>query len=244
MRMDKETPKEDRKKEDGIAPNNRPPFFNFNKRNFSKLAREYHHEIQHLIIDLSSINIKIQSAAILCDKQIELRAAGRKIHLYDPDWRGYFEDVLYHLENYYFRASAFRDKLAQFVNQALKLGYDESERELIRRMLNNRIYIEARINTELKKFEQEKELKEVLSKRVYMSHRRYYSSDSYNPYFQPEETPSKENLRGHSKLWRKNIQTEVEKVDVFTAAAIDISNKVMVKINAYLNKFHTPSKST
>lgn len=240
-----DTSTEDSKKsDDGMASNNIPPFFDFNKRNFSKLAREYHHEIQHLIIDLSSTNIKIQRAAILCDKQIELRAAGKKIHLYDPDWKNYFEDVLYHLENYYFRASTFRDKLAQFVNQALKLGYDESERELIKRMSNNRIYIESRINTELKKFEQETELREVLSKRVYMSHRRYYSSDSYNPYFQPEETPSKENVKRHSKLWRKNIQTEVEKVNTFTATAIDISNKVMVKINAYIKKYHSPSKST
>lgn len=208
----------------------------FNKRNYSKLARDYHHEVLHLILDLLNINRKIDRANALCQHELEL-LSGRKSDLLDPSFSRNFEEVLYHIENFAFRASAFREKLTQFINQALLLGYGERERDLMGKMAVNRITTEAHIDTEVKKFNTNTEMKAILSKRVSLSHLRYYNPETgYSPYLYPDEEKHPKDLRDFIKRWRKNVDKEAKQANRFVKLAQEVSNKTMIKINTYWEK--------
>lgn len=211
------------------------PYQDFKGRNISRLARTYHHEIVHAILDLILTNRKIQRSAILGEKEIEHGAHITSKHLRSSkNLINDIEETRYHLENFYFRAAAFRDKIAQFVNHGLELGYPENTQNLMNIMSNNRIYKESRVGTELKKFKENKNLKEILSMRIKFSHKNYYGDD-YSPLFMPKSFNPKDDIKKTISSWRKNMDIEVSKANEFTVIAIDIANKVVPKVNKYIN---------
>lgn len=99
-------------------------------------------------------------------------------------------------------------------------------------MSNSGTYKKSRIETELKKFRENEDLKEILSMRIKIQHKSYYDDD-YSPLFMPKEFNLKDDLKKSIKSWRKNLIDEVSKVDRFTTVAVDMANKVVTKVSKY-----------
>lgn len=213
----------------------KPHFLVLNKRNFSKLALNYHHEVRYLIYYLIQTTQRLNESAAMCQYFIDGISSKKGIKPKRSSLE-HFEDTIYHLENHAFRASAYRDKLLQFINQALQLGYDERERGLVQKLIKNRISIEALTNTEIKKFQKDPALKNTISRRVSLSHLRYYSQETFHsPYLYPVST-NPDNRKNFTREWKKNISEQVETANKFTEKAMDIADKVMIKINNYWKK--------
>lgn len=227
------------KKKGGVRP-----FFDFNKRNFNKKAVNYHREIRIITNDLISTNRKISRALALCKRTLQCFGGSADTHRISKDDFKDFEDLQYHLHNFCFRTGAYRDKLCQFINQALKLGYDENEMNLLEKIKKNGIAKKAHIDTELKKFSENIFLKWAHEKRKLLTHRLYYGSKNtgYHPLMMPalEDKKTKEittkNINELIKKWKEKITKEAGQADGFTSRIMKINDSVMEKINQF-NKY-------
>lgn len=212
-------------------------FFNFKANKFTKLARDYHNEIHQLTTDLLRINRKIQDAAALCHLQINF-IKKKNSHLISPLVPPCFDEILYHIENFDFRVTGYRDKLVQFINQALRIGFDEGTMGILNVIATHKIVCDARLDTEIKKFLKDKDFKEILSERILLSHRRYYQSKTgYDRLLQPrtEVKSSKEGI----KRWKENIQTKTDRANRVCLKVVDMNDRVMQKINDYKQRART-----
>ncbi|KKQ64846.1 MAG: hypothetical protein US86_C0015G0009 [Candidatus Daviesbacteria bacterium GW2011_GWA2_38_24] len=209
-------------------------FFDFQGNKFTKLARAYHHEILHLTGDLGIINKRIQESIALCHQQISFIKKGQ-VHLLSAREPICFADALYHLENFTFRVTGYRDKLVQFINQALRIGFDEKAMGVLGTIISHGTVRDAHLDTEIKKFDKDQDFKDILNQRILMTHRRYYNNEAgYNSLLVPniEATDTK----GKLKLWRENIKTRANRADRVVLKSRDINDRVMKKINDYLKK--------
>jgi hypothetical protein len=212
----------------------RKGFFDFKGNKFTKIARIYHHELLHLTSDLISVNRRIQESAGLCHQQINF-IKEKKRHLIPSSRPICFKDALYHLENFSFRITGYRDKLVQFINQALRIGFNEKSMGVLSTIISHGTIRDARLDTELKKFDKDKDFKDALSERILMTHRRYYQIESgYNTLMMP----IKETKNGNEKLklWRQNIQAKANRADRIVLKVIDMNDRIMQKINDYFKK--------
>ena len=180
------------------------------------------------------INRRIHESAMLCHQQIEFLKRGA-VHLVSRSEPPCFEDTLYHLENFTFRVTGYRDKLVQFINQALRIGFDEKAMGVLSTIISHGTIRDAHVDTELKKFDKDKDFKEILSERVLMTHRRYYQVEAgYNRLMRP--LSEAKNLKDDLKRWKQNIQTKANRADRIVLRVTDINDRIMDKINDYLTK--------
>lgn len=209
-------------------------FFDFKKNKFTKMTRDYHDELWHLTNDLIVTNRRVQESAILCSQQISF-IKKKEEHLVPARRPKCFEDTLYNLENFNFRVTGYRDKLVQFINHALGIGFDEKTTGLLSSVLGNGVVKAAHIDTELKKFDKDKDFRDSLNERILMTHRRYYQAETgYSVLMMPkEEATSPEHKL---KLWRQNIQTKVTRANRIVVKVMAMNDRVMLKINHYLIK--------
>lgn len=217
-----------------VIPKKHRAFFDFQGNKFTKPARDYHYELLRLTGDLIAANRRVQESSCLCHQQINFfnKNSGHLIPNSEPSC---FKDALYHLENFTFRVTGYRDKLVQFVNQALRIGFDEKSMGVLGPIVNNRTVRDSHIDTEIKRFDKDKDFKQVLSDRVLMTHRRYYQIETgYNPLMMPREEAK--NPRDNPRLWKQNIQTKASRADRIVLKAMEMNDRVMVKINSYLKK--------
>lgn len=227
-----ETTKTDRSK---TASKKKRQFFDFKGNKFTKAARVYHHELLRLTIDLLEVNRRIQDATVLCQKQINFIKSNKQHHLVSKTGYVHFENALYHIENFSFRVTGYRDKVAQFVNQALRIGNDEKAIGILGALLSHGTIRDAHIDTELKKFDKDKDFKDVLSERILMTHRRYYQEENgYDNLMRP--TLETKDLKEKLKLWRQNIQNKAARANRIALKAMDVNDRVMEKVNRYLKK--------
>lgn len=209
-------------------------FFDFQGNKFTKLAREYHHELSHLTGDLLRVNRKIQESATLCHLQISF-IKRKEQHLISPSRPVCFSDALYHIENFAFRVTGYRDKLVQFINQALRIGFDEKTMGVLTTIVSHGTVRDAHLDTELKKFDKDSDFKVALSERILMTHRRYYSTETgYSSMLMSGEESKDPDMK--LKLWKQNIQTKASRANRIALKARDMNDRVMQKINAYLKK--------
>jgi hypothetical protein len=216
-----------------------PHVFVFSSKKLHGKAREYRHEVFHVVQDLIDINRKIQIHLALCTHIINNLGASNKEYRvnYDKDF-GNIEELRYHIENFIFRVHAYREKVCLFINYALNIGYTESQRDLLNSLLQHHIVKTSLIDTELIKLKEEPFLR-LLSKRKLMSHKSYYDSGLYNPYFMPNDESLSAKKIGKKKAsieWRRNIKKEPENIDECLEKIFDFNEKTVDKILSYLNK--------
>lgn len=215
-------------------------FFNFQKNKFSKITRDYHHELLHITIDLMCANRKLQESAALCHQQISfIKKRGTEEHNVSPTGFVHFENALYHLENFTFRVTCYRDKMVQFINQALGIGFDEKTTGALGAIINNKIVKDAHLDTELKKFNKDKDFKDTLNERTLLAHRRYYKAETGYDYLMRPNTKAKD-ASEKSKLWKQNIQAKTSRANRIIVKMMDINDRVVQKINEYLKKNPNP----
>jgi len=211
-----------------------PRYLQFRDLRLSKKAREYQHEIGHLTSDLLTINQKIQRSLALCQFVISTIGKPNVGYRISPDKdMEIFGDLLYHMENFIFRIFAYRDKLALFINFVLDAPYEEGEMNLIRRFVKLKEARKFHIDTEVSRFYQNP-IKDVLEKRKIMSHRAYYKSGHYNPFFMPDVSPKEIGLRKATVAWRRKIAEEASKMDECLAEVFVINTNVTKKLKKYL----------
>ena len=210
-------------------------FFDFRKNKFTKLARDYHYELSHLTTDLCRINQRIQESTTLCSQQIDFLNKKDCGHLVSCVGFIHFENALYNIENFAFRITSYRDKMIQFINQALRIGFDEKSRGVLGTIISHGTIRDARLDTELKKFNKDKDFKDVLSERILMTHRRYYKKETGYDILMMPDVKSKDR-KAELKLWKQNIQTKANRANRVILKVMDMNDRVMHKINDYLKK--------
>ncbi len=211
-----------------------PAFLNFKKNKFTKLARDYHNELFYLTNDLVSTNRRIQDATALCGQQINFLKRG-SFHLITIERPVCFDDALYHLENFDFRVTGYRDKIVQFINQALRVGFDEKQMGVISAIVSNGTVRDAHLDTEIKKFNKDKDFKSALSERILLTHRRYYNSEAgYDRLMRPNKTTK--SAEDDLKLWKQNIKTKANRANRIVEKSIEMNDRIMGKINDYLKR--------
>lgn len=208
----------------------------FGHKKLTKKAREYRHEIEHLTIDMLSINRKVNKNLAICDKTVKILGSKKQIFRVDLiSERVSFYDLLYHLENFIFRLHAYRDKLCMLLNYMLKLGHSEAETGLYNLLIANDTIKKYHFDTELKKFGGEP-IKELLSVRKAMSHRVYYEPKTYNPLFMPDESPKEIGYFKAANKWRNRMTVDVRRIDNSMEKIFEINKKVTEKLIVFLNK--------
>ncbi len=211
------------------------PFFDFQGNRFTKLARDYHYELLHLTTDLRRINQKLQESVALCNYQISCISKKDCGHLVSRTGFVHFENSLYHIENFTFRVTGYRDKVIQFVNQGLRIGFDEKSMGILSTIISHGIIRDARLDTELKKFDKDKDFKSTLSERILMTHRRYYGKEGGYSNLMIPNIESKD-PKVMSKLWKQNIQAKASRANRLVLKVMEMNDRIMEKINNYLKK--------
>jgi len=209
-------------------------FFEFNHRKLNNKARIYKHELHHLTGDMLDIVRKIHLNLSLCEGII--KALGSKeqtfrIKNYD-NYENYFNDLLYHLENFTFRLYAYRDKLCIFINYVMNIGYSDTDDGLLNKLINNDQIKKHHIDTELKNFFVN-EMSELLRTRKLMTHKIYY--DHYNPYFMPDISPKDVGYYKAALAWRRRIKHEVKKINDSMEYIFEMNTQISEKLLTYLN---------
>lgn len=86
------------------------------------------HEISHLTSDMLVIIRKANINFAICEKVVKVLGSRKQTFRIATftEIEDFF-DLVYNIENFIFRVSAFRDKYCMFLNQVFKFGYPESE---------------------------------------------------------------------------------------------------------------------
>jgi len=211
------------------------PFFVFNKTKYTQGAIRYHNEIAKVTNALISNYIRINRVHALCKRNIEILKKGNNYYFTEEHFAD-FIDLQYHLENFCFRFGAYKDKLAHFVNQALRLGFLDWEMALAEKIKNNGIAKKAHLDTEFKKFNQNKSLAWALKKRKILAHRLHYDTKDtgYHPLMIPQNS-SNISRNAFLKEWRSNLESDVRQAERVVQQAIKMNDLIMGKINKHLN---------
>ncbi len=206
-------------------------FFNFQKNKFSKKTADYHSEIKNLTEGLINIERRINRNLILCKGHIESLSLKSEYLPSKSEIQKDFSDLLYHVENFCFRAGMYKDKLAHFINQSLQLGFSEKEMGLVQKIEKNGIAKKSSIDTELKKLGKNECFKWAFERRKIMAHRIYYKNNDYHPLMMPSLT--EEDPKKFLKKWKGAIVSEAELSKKFVHQVIKLNDSVMEKINKY-----------
>jgi len=213
-------------------------WFDYNHRKLNSKGKEYRHEVFHLTKDLVEINQKIRKILAICIDFISVLGLPSKGYQYKfHDGFRNIESLRYHMENFIFRIQAYRDKLSLFVNFAIKVGYKEDERQLLSNLIEHHIVKLAHIDTELIKLKEDP-FKKLMAKRKAMSHKAYYDTGLYNPFFMPSDeslSPKKIGVKKASIEWRKNIKKEPELINEALVKIFDMNEKIIIKVDKYLS---------
>ncbi len=142
-----------------------------------------------------------------------------------------FREFTYHLENFWLRAFAYREKICQLINLMLDLRFSEKEPLFFTLLKDSRVR-ESGLKVELEKFNKNKIFREVLMKRKLITHRIYYDSliSGYDRQFKPFQ---KKNIGSIQKTWLSNMREEVSFAKKFTEKVMDFNDIIMRKLIDY-----------
>src|SRR4030042_444837 len=204
-------------------------WFAFKHKKLNDKAKEYRHEVLHIVKDLYLINQRIHKSLVLSTDFITILGKPKKryqISDLDSGLRT-IEELRYHMENFIYRIQPYRDKLLLFVNFAINVGFREDERMLMDNLLQHHLIKRVLIDTELEKFKEDP-FKNLLTKRKVMSHRSYYQIGLYSEHFMPNDenlSPRKIGVKKASIEWRRNIKKEPEQCDKCLRKIFDLNNR-------------------
>jgi hypothetical protein len=198
-------------------------------------AREYMSEMKRVAESLRYTNQKAQYSAQICVFDIRSINRNRGYHPSPRETFRMIEEFVYHYENFCFRSFSYREKMIQFINAALPVGYDESEVS-IRQILINPTVREAKILPIVTRFKDDRRLGQVINDRNCLTHKLYYGI-SFDRFFRPKiadhhemEKGGKERFRKWCIQWEKEIMRRAKSIDTFSREVFKIDNELAVKI--------------
>jgi len=200
-------------------------------------SREYRHELTRMMISLRKTNQYVQYSAQVSIFNIKSITQKSGFVPSPPEVFRAIEDFVYHYENYCYRAFSFREKLFQFINAILPVGYPEKQRGLIKHLVINPVIKQAKLISIIKKFDNDKTLKSVIDDRHSLTHRLYYGG-SFDHFLRPTDAAllkSKEESKQKKWFddWKEEIERRAKMTNDFTRAVSKINHNVAPKIIAY-----------
>ncbi len=208
----------------------KPPFFDIDKRLLSKRAKDYHNEVLFLTLNLRDTFNKASRTLLLCEKDAKIMM--NKTSGFLPTWEYEdFEELSYHLENFWLRSFNYREKICQLINCVLGLQFSEKS-SLFPKLLEDSIVRISGLHKELQKFNNDKTFKSILTKRKHLTHRIYYETPvaGYDRAFRPISKSTALSLT----LWLANMRKEVRSVERFLDKVFDLNDSIMIKLIAYV----------
>lgn len=144
------------------------------------------------------------------------------------------ELFVYHYENYCFRLYAYREKLMQFINAVLPVGYEDKEVRM-RHILINPIVKQAGLIPYFEKFKTNAFLSNVIADRAKLTHRLYYNKE-FDRYLRPQtkkEIKSDTEFSNWCNEWKKEILLRGQRTNKCTFIIDDINNSLAKKLTDY-----------
>lgn len=198
-------------------------------------AKEYADEVNRTASDLIFTNRQVQYSAQICAYNI--KSIYQK-NVWGQQPSEVFETVqefVYHYENFCQRLYVHREKLLQFVNAIIPIGYTDKEVR-VRHILINPYVKQAGITALLEKFGgNENSLGKVINDRTKLTHRLLYDSE-FDHYFRPitkEEWKKPEDFKKWCDIWRKQVITHAGLAERCTQQVSEIDNEIAGKIIKY-----------
>lgn len=195
-------------------------------------AKEYTQELLRTTRDLHYTNRQVQYSAQIC--AFNIKTIIHSDFQNDPtEVFGKIREFAYHYENYCYRVYTYREKILQFVNAILPVGYTDKEVR-IQHLLINPIISQAGILVALKKFKKNTPMSTIIGDRTKLTHRLYYE-DGFDNYFRPKapEIRNEKNFSRWVKDWGKQIASRAQLANKCTKLTSDINNQLAQKIMVY-----------
>lgn len=179
-------------------------------------AKKYAEDIVQQFQSLSYTNRKLQESAMIALFHIKSISTKSGYSTSPSQVFSSVQDFVYHYENFCSRTYSLREKILQFINAVVPIGY--SDRDVnIRHMIINPIVKASGILVEIEKFNKRKALGRVVQDRQSLTHRLYFTSvDHYlRPINGPKQGPE------WFKSWSKEV---VGRAKLANTAMMDLSD--------------------
>ena len=206
----------------------------FYPRTKENKSKDYGKEIARIMIDLRNTNKKVQYSAQICIFNIKSIMQNSGFIPDPPEVFDVLGDFVYHYENYCYRAFNFREKLLQFLNAILPLGYREKDVRLQHFIINPTIK-HTGLLTIIESFDKDQDLKKVVEDRHALTHRLYYGS-SFDHYLRPKKQISSKSNKDIKKWfndWKIEVKTRADMISKFTQTIYNLNHHIAPKIIAY-----------
>lgn len=198
-----------------------------------KNAREYGQDISRTTYALDYTNTQVQYAAQICAFNIKSINQKSGFSPEPPDVFNEIEKFVYHYENYCYRLYTYREKLLQFLNAILPIGYREKDVR-ITHILINPVINQAGILPLIEAFGKNTSLNRVINDRTKLTHRLYYLKEidySLRPMGKYSDKPD-EYIKWYDD-WRREFMSRAKLANDCTAKVSQINNSIAQKIIDY-----------
>jgi hypothetical protein len=194
-------------------------------------AQVYRTDLLSLTNDLRQFELKVQYAAEIAEFDIRsIPSKSRRTTPRETVLR-HVREFTYEYENFCHRVYSYREKLVQFINAALPVGFSEKEAK-INNLCTNPEVKRAKLNSALESFnESGMTLCKIIAERNSFTHNIYYGKD-FNRLLQPrtENMETEKQFRTWCKRWREEIHSRAQRASDAVMEINDIDRKVAVKI--------------
>jgi len=201
-------------------------------------AINYRNDVLQITRSLNYVNTRVQHNAQICAFNIK---AITQTNGYNASPRETFETVeafVYHYENYCFRVYAFREKLLQFLNSVLQIGYDERE-VAIKHIIINPVIRVAKVLPLLETFNKPKGvLKKLIKDRNSLTHKLYYGKD-FDYLLRPTKDIDPHHFKEWCGDWKSQIVSRAKEINKAERLISEMNNHLAQKIIDYKDSLKT-----
>lgn len=210
-------------------------YFPKTKNNKSK---EYRDELVRMMISLQKTNQNVQYSAQI--SIFNIKSITQKFGFVPSSIEVFraIEDFVYHYENYCYRGFVIREKLLQFINAILPVGYKDRNVR-IEHMVVNPIIKQSKLLSIIEKFKNDKSLNCIVRDRHLLTHRLYYGG-SFDHYLRPKDNKVLKNKKKKEQKkwfndWKDEIEKRAEMTNKFNWAISRLNHEIAPKIITYKN---------
>jgi|SRR3989344_2800746 len=199
-------------------------------------AKEYAEDLTRITRGLRYTNQRVQYGGQVCSFNIKSINQKSGFVPSPPEAFRVIEEFVYHYENYCYRLFTYREKLLQFVNAMLPVGYTEKQVR-IEHILINPIVKQAKLLGLLEKFKKNTSLSKAIQDRNSLTHKLYYGRE-FDHFFRPKtetEMEKPEQFKKWCDGWKDQIMSRAALTNTCTRIAFDINNTIARKIIDYKN---------
>src|SRR5215468_10080924 len=189
-------------------------------------AGKYRDELTRMLGVLWFVNHRVQHAAQICAFDIKSITTKNGFRADPREVLDMVRDFTYHYENFCSRVYSIRDKLLQFLNAVLPIGFTETEVRY-RLIIMQPVIKHSKLLVELERFGKRQALGGIITDRNSLTHKLYYG-ERFDHYYRPiEPTP---NTNERFKKWKTEILERATKANKSFKEIIRVTNNVAGKV--------------